>query len=183
MKRIRKRFSREGGNILLLFAGFLILITFMVGIALDLGMIYMRRNDLIDLCQLARDRRFTYQDSIRYSDNPGAETYEIVSAAIRENGFSGTVKVYFFEDPPASNYRYYRVRTELSEEYEYTFLKLFGLDTVTISTFLDGGETYGEGINDMIWHPAMPCSEYNGSYTGTAGGPYHYDASDRPCDW
>lgn len=183
MKKLRKRFAREDGNILLLFAGSLILIIFMIGIALDLGMIYMRRNDLVDLCQLARDERFTYQDTIRYSDNPGRETYNIVANTMRNNGFNGTITVFFFEREPEHNYRDYRVRIQLTEQYRYTFLRLFGGDTVAITTWLDGGENYGESGADMIWYPKLPCSEYNGSYTGTADGPFVYNPADFPTDW
>lgn len=185
MKRMKKRFSREDGNILLLFAATLTLLIFMVGIALDLGMIYMRRNDLIDLCQLARERRFTYQNTIRYAENPGRETYQIVSNAIRENGFDGNITVYFYEQEPTPAHRYYQVRTVLSEQYEYTFLKLFGADTVMISAYLDGGEHYGgEDSTDMIWHPKIPCSKYNGSYTGTNNSQNPWFApGDLPSDW
>lgn len=184
MNRFRKCFSREDGNILILFAGALTVIILMVGIALDLGMIYMRRNDLIDLCQIARERRFTYQDTIRYAENPGQATYKIVYDAIRENGFDGTVKVYFKEDEPEPNYRYYQVRTQLKEQYNYTFLRLFGMDSVTITVFLDGGESYGEQGTDMIWHPTNPCSVYNGSYTSNGNSEFSFfEAGDFPSDW
>ncbi len=176
-------FSRENGNILLLFAGTLTILIFFVGISMDLGLIYLKRNALMNLCQIVKEDRFTFQDSIRYSDNPGQDSYVMIEDAMRRNNFDGTVKVYFKEKPPESNYRNYQIRTQLSEEYSYTFLRLFGATTTTITVYFDGGETYGEGISDVIWHPSTPVSSYNGSYTSQSGGGYDYDSSDMPADW
>lgn len=186
MKRIRKSFSREDGNILIMFAGSLVLIFFMIGILLDLGMIYMRKNDMMDLCQLAREKRFTYQEKIRYADNPGECTYQIVSNSIRENGFNGQIEVYFYETEPDWSFREYRVGTKLSEEYSFTFLRLFGFSTTTISTYVEGGESYGERLGDMIWHPEKSCSSYNGLYRGTvvyAPEKYDFIAGEIPESW
>ncbi|WP_349672914.1 pilus assembly protein TadG-related protein [Lacrimispora sp.] len=176
-------FDREDGNILLLFAGCLTVLIFFIGISMDLGLIYLKRNALMNLCQLVKEDRFTFQDSIRYSDNPGKDSFTMIEDALRRNHFDGTVKVYFKEDAPETNYRYYKIRTQLSEEYSYTFLKIFGADTTTITVYFDGGETYGEGISDVIWHPALPVSSYNGSYTSQPDGSFGYDSADIPADW
>ncbi|WP_313073776.1 hypothetical protein [Lacrimispora sp.] len=176
-------FRRENGNILLLFAGTLTVLIFFVGISMDLGLIYLKRNALMNLCQLVKEDRFTFQDSIRYSNNPGRDSFMMIEDAMKRNHFDGTVKVYFKEVPPESNYRYYRIRTQLSEEYSYTFLRIFGADTTTITVYFDGGETYGEGLSDVIWHPSSPVSSYNGSYTSRSGGGCDYDSADMPSEW
>ena len=187
MKRIRKCASHEDGNILILFAGFLVLIIFMIGLMLDLGMIYMRRNDLMDLCQVAREERLSRQDSIRYAENPGELTYDIVSNSVRKNGFKGTVKVYFYEKEPEWNDRSYKVRVVLSEEYHYTFLRILpNVTSSTITVYLDGIEEYGDkrdDLDDMIWHPTGGPNGYNGSYTGTdpeQPSQYEYKKGDLP---
>lgn len=175
--------KREDGSIILLFAGCLVLLIFFVGIAIDLSLANMQRNDLENLCQVLRQDRFTYQDTIRYGENPGAIMYQIVSDTMADNQFDGAIKVYFCEQTPAPNYRYYRTRIQLSEEYSFYFLRLFGADNATISVQIDGAETYGEGMNDMIWHPKLPLARYNGSYTGVAGGDYTFVSGDIPTDW
>lgn len=167
MKKIKKMLSREDGNIIVLFAGSLVLIFFMVGILLDLGMIYMRRNDLMDMCQLAREKRMTHQNLIRYSENPAETTYKIIAKSIRENGFQGTIEFYFDETSSDWSDRNYKVAMRLSENYNYTFLKLFGASSTVISTYVEGGESYGERIDDMIWHSSIPSNMYSGTYTGT----------------
>ncbi|MEY8353961.1 hypothetical protein AALB39_11450 [Lachnospiraceae bacterium 54-53] len=177
------RFGREDGNILLLFAGALTVIIFFVGISMDFGLICIKRNALMNLCQLAKEDRFAFQDTIRYSDNPGQDSYRMIEDIMRNNNFDGTVKVYFYERPPESSYRYYQIRTQLSEEYSYTFLRIFGASTTTITVHFDGGETYGEGLSDVVWHPSSPVSGYNGSYTSRPDGGCDYDSSDIPEDW
>ena len=176
-------FKREDGNILVLFASVLTILIFFIGLSLDVGMLFLRRNSMQSLCQMVREDRFTYQDSIRYASNPGLESYQIISDTMAANAFDGTVKVYFYEEPPAANYRYYRIRTELSDEYSFTFARLFGLDTMTLTVFLDGGETYGEGLSDVVWYPPLSAASYNGSYTSQPGGGYIYDGADLPSSW
>ena len=182
-RKIKEKGNAEKGNVILLFAVTLLILIFFTGISLDLGMIYMKRNELIDLCQIVREDRFTYQDTIRYADNPGLTSYQIISDTMLDNNFSGTVKVYFQEQQPESNYRYYRTQTQLCTDYTYTFLRLFGLTTTTITAAINGGETYGEGLNDVVWYPQLAVDDYNGSYTSTSGGGYIYDAADKPADW
>jgi hypothetical protein len=48
---------------------------------------------------------------------------------------------------------------------------------------VDGVETYGEGINDLIWHPELPLAHYNGSYTGVVSEDYTFVSGDIPADW
>ncbi|WP_134220042.1 Tad domain-containing protein [Pelotomaculum sp. FP] len=176
-------FKKESGDTIVLFAGMFVVLIFFIGLSLDIGMIYLQRNSMQNLCQLIRENRFTYQDTIRFADNPGEASYNIIDDAMRDNGFDGTVKVYFKEEQPVSNYRDYRIRTQLSEEYSFTFARIFGLTTTTITVFLDGRETYGEGGDDVVWHPPIQVTEYNGSYTSKSGGGYVYNNHDFPTNW
>ncbi|WHH57947.1 Tad domain-containing protein [Petroclostridium sp. X23] len=181
--KILRFFKQENGNIIILFAGTLVVLIFFIGLSLDIGMICLHRNSMQSLCQLIREDRFTYQDTIRYAENPGLTSYQIIYDTMTDNNFNGTVKVYFYEETPESNYRYYRIRTELSKEYAYTFARIFGLTTTTVTVSLDGGETYGESLKDMIWYSPIAVSSYNGSYTSQFGGGYVYDNHDIPADW
>lgn len=181
--RSKSSLRSEDGSVILLFAACLVVLIFFVGIAIDLSMAYMQRNDLENLCQLIRQDRFTYQDTIRYADNPGASMYQVVSNTMADNGFDGTITVYFYEKNPEANYRYYRTRVKLEKEFTFYFLRLFGADHATIAVSVDGGETYGEGMTDVVWHPSIPVSGYNGSYTGTATSGYTFTSGDVPAEW
>lgn len=180
----KKFLQKEDGNILLIFAGAMVLIAFFIGICLDVSMIYVKRNSMQNILQIIREERFTYQDTIRYSDNPALTTYHIAYSAAAENGFDGIVTVYFREEDPEPNYRSYQVRILLTDECPFYFGRIFGLNTVPLNVSLDGGESYGEGSADVIWHSPLPVSNYNGAYTGIIGDmQVVYDSTELPPDW
>lgn len=183
MRKIRRFFKGERGNVMVLFAGALVVIIGFVGLSIDIGLLCLQRNTLQNMTQVIRGNRFTYQDTIRYADDPGKTSFEMIQETLAENGFDGTIKVYFYEETPAANYRCYRIRTELSEDFSFYFARIFGLDTTTITVSLDGGESIGDISSDVIWYPQKDTSEYNGSYTGTSSGGYVHDTSDIPPDW
>lgn len=176
-------FKQENGNIIILFAGTLIVLIFFLGLSLDIGMICLQRNSMQNLCQLLREDRFTCQDTIRFAENPGLASYELVYNTMNDNNFDGTVKVYFYEKTPQNNYREYLVRTELSQEYSFAFARVLGFTTTTITVSLDGGESYGEGGADVVWRPIYSVSDYNGSYTSQPDGVPCYNSSEIPPEW
>ncbi|MDO4788863.1 MAG: hypothetical protein Q4A19_06880 [Johnsonella sp.] len=185
MERAWKKLKEEEGNIIVLFAGTLLLLCFFVGIAFDLSLYYTRKNDLENLCRLLREDRFTHQDSIRYADNPGAKNYIIASKTLQDNGFAGDLSVFFKEEsfPAQANSRQYKIRIELSENFDFHFLKIFGLSNVRVKAYIDGKENYGEGGSDVIWHPSAAAETYSGVYSGSAGSGYSFTQGTFPSGW
>jgi hypothetical protein len=177
-QKIRRLFKEERGNIMVLFAGSLIVIIAFIGLSLDVGLLSLERNSLQNLSQVIREDRFTNQDKIRYADNPGLASYNIISETLAENGFDGTVTVYFYEKEPKASHREYYIRTVLSEEFSWNFARVVGMTTTPISVTLDGYETCGENGLDVVWFPKNPPSSYNGSYS--SGG---FVAGDIPPEW
>jgi hypothetical protein len=177
--------KEERANVTMLFAIWFIIISFFVGLAVDFGMYYMKKNDLENLCRVLREDRFTYQDSIRYAANPGAELYGIVSETMRKNGFDGKVELVFKEEAfsPSANSRKYKMRIILSQDFNFYFLRLFSLNSAKVASFVDGNESYGDGGTDVIWHPSVSPSSYNGTYTGSAGAGYTFQAGVYPSGW
>lgn len=173
----------ERGNIMVLFALTLIVIIGFIGLSVDVGMLSLKRNSLENMLQVVRNDRFTYQDLIRYSDHPGEEVYHVIHDTLVSNGFDGTVKVYFYEQTPVSNQRYYQIRTVLSDDFTYYFARVFGMTTTTVSVSLDGGEAVGDGSSDVVWYPEELPSIYNGSYTSQPGGGFVHVSSDIPPEW
>ena len=180
-----KILKKENGDILVLFAGLFILIVFCLALVIDVGMIYLRRNQMQDICQVIRKDRFTYEDTVRYSDNPAEDCFKNIYNSATKNGFNGNVKVYFNEKEPQCNKRSYKTRTVLTEKYKFTVARILGFDETNIEVFIDVDETYGEGRADMIWHPKTPISSYNGSYTSLDDGTnnFVFTAGDIPSDW
>lgn len=167
-KKILHCTVRENGNVTILFAGLLVVLIFFIGLSYDIGQMCKAKSDMQNICHLIREVRFTYQDKIRYADNPGNESFITVKQTADANGFTGTVKVYFKEYTPSDHQRNYMVRTELSEDYYFVFAKILGLTSLKITETLDGGESFGDGTDDIIWYPKD--MNYNGSYTSISGG-------------
>lgn len=179
-----KKLKNENGDILVIFAGVFILIVFCLALVIDVGMIYVRKNQMQDVCQVIREDRFTYEDSVRYSENPAVCCFDGIFYSARKNGFDGQIKVYFKEEEPESNRRSYKTRTVLTEKYEYTFAKILGFNETEISVSIDVDETYGEGRTDMIWHPTKSVSTYNGLYESFDRGDGHsFISGEIPSDW
>lgn len=182
MQKIQSLVKKERGNIMVLFAGSLIIMIAFIGLSLDIGMLSLQRNSLQNLSQVIREDRFTYQDQIRYADDPAKKSYEIIYNTLEKNGFDGTLKIYFYEFEQFSNHREYRIRTVLTQEYSWSFARVLGMSTTTISSTLDGREIYGEGGVDMVWHSEISPLTYNGSYTSLPGGGYVHNSSDIPAN-
>lgn len=176
---------KENGDILVLFAGMFIIIVFCLALVIDIGMVYLRRNEMQDICQVIRKDRFTYEDSVRYAENPAEFCYKEIYSSAVDNGFDGNVKVYFNEEEPVNNKRSYKTRTVLTEKYKFSFAKILGFNEMDINVSIDVDETYGEGMADMIWHSKKSVSSYNGSYTNINDGSdgFVYTAGDIPSDW
>jgi hypothetical protein len=174
---IRRLLKEERGNIMVLFAGSLIVIIAFIGLSLDIGLLSLERNSLQNLSMVIREDRFTNQDKIRYAKNPGQVSYEIICETLEKNGFDGTVKVYFYEEPPKSNNRVYHIRTVLSKEFSWNFARVVGMTTTPISVSQDGYESYGDKGLDVVWYPEN-TSSYNGSYSNGV-----FVAGDIPPEW
>lgn len=183
VRRAAKAAKSEEGSILLTFAAAMVVLCFFIGIALDISLIYMDRNSMQNIAQIMREERFTFQDTVRYADNPAQTAYELVYESAVANGFDGTVKFYFLEEEPQSNYRSYKMRIVLQDQSPYHFGRIFGLETIGLEVTLDGGESYGEGASDVVWCSPLPVDSYNGSYTSTGAGAVVYDSTDLPEDW
>jgi hypothetical protein len=183
LRKVKQLLKAERGNIMVLFAGALIVIIGFIGLSLDIGMLALQRNSLENMLQVIRNDRFTYQDKIRYSLNPGEDVFKVIEKTLADNGFDGTVTVYFYEKEPQSNYRKYDIRTVLSKEFSFNFARIFGLNTTTISVALDGGEEVGDSGNDVIWYPRSSPASYNGSYKSLEGGGYIFTPGDIPAEW
>ena len=168
MKKIQSFMKGEKGNVLIMFAGLMVMIAFFLGIIIDVTMIYLDNNAMQSLLQIIREERFTHQDTIRYAENPAIETYNLAYESAKKNGFNGDIKVYFKEDEPNEDrsFRNYKIRIVLADNSPFYFGRMFGLNTIKLSAKLDGGESYGDSSLDVIWYPPGVPSDYNGSYTG-----------------
>lgn len=197
MRNIRLK-KQEKGSVVVFFALGLVLLLSFVSLAIDIGMVNMKKAKMMDVCQQIRKARIDAKDYILNASNPGAMIYEISNQAAIENNFEGQLKVYYSErtEPvsPSDNWvdkRSYKVRIELQQEYTFAFAvgMLVGGGPQTITVTLDGAEVKTSTGNKEIgkvpvYYPKGNVK--NGSFKRTdligAGG-YDYNASDLPSGW
>lgn len=168
--------QKETGSVIVLFALSLVILLGFVSLALDVGMINMKRARMMDLCQQMRKARLDAKDYIMNADDPARLIYDISNQCAVDNNFKGHLKIYYQEqtDPlyPTTNWvecRTYRVRIEISQEYRFAFAAglLTGSETKKITVYLDGGEQKSSRGDDgtervPVWYPLGDLQ--NGSY-------------------
>lgn len=199
-EKIRQLKERESGDILVLFAFSLVILLFFVALAIDIGMVNTKKAHMMDLVQQMRQARLDAKDYIMNADDPAMLIYNLSNQCAIENGFTGSVKVYYQEvtEPvsPTSEWvesRTYKVRVELQQEIQYIFAgALFpGLDNKQITVYLDGGEQKTaqaeSGVGELpVWYPYSSGGPRIGSYcrTDTTGiGNPQFLSGDLPAGW
>lgn len=196
-----KEDCREEGAALVLFAFCITILLFFTALAVDVGILNMKRGNMMNLCQEMRKARLDAVDYILNSDDPARMIYDISNRCAVENGFSGKLKVYYQETTnpsvPTSNWvdgRTYKVRIELTQSHRYIFFPAVfaGASEKAVSVVLDGSEektSGGEGFAERVpvWCPSVSPAYRSGSYersdlTGAAP-PKAFQRGDIPAEW
>lgn len=167
-KNTRKWWRQERGGIIVLFALSLVTLLSFVSLAIDIGMVNMKRAAMMDLCQQIRKARLDAKEYIMYAKDPALMIYQISNECAKENGFQGGLRVYYKEDTdpatPTSAWvdrRTYTTRIELRQNHQFSFVAaLFsGPASQEIKVSLDGGEEKTSGPDEAeekkvpVWHP------------------------------
>lgn len=200
---MRKKISgkclrQEKGDMVVLFALSLVILLGFVSLAIDIGMVNVKRAAMMDLCQQMRKARLDAKEYIMNAKDPGLMIYEISNNCARENGFEGDLIVYYMEesDPAAPtsawvDRRTYTVRVVLKQKYQFAFAAAFfaGPGSQEITVYLDGGEQKTSGKSEWaekvpVWHPGSDLRTGSFSRMDPAGsGGYSYIAGDYPAGW
>lgn len=200
MKKILRICRRqEEGGVIILFALSLVTLLAFVSLAIDIGVVNMKRAAMMDLCQQMRKARLDAKEYIMFDDNPGQMIYQISNQCANENGFKGGLKVYYREhtDPavPITNWvnrRTYDVRIELKQKYKFAFAAAFftGSDTQEITVYLDGGEQKTATTNGVtetvpVWYPGTSKTTTRSYKRTDEVGPARgkEELGDCPADW
>ena len=181
--------QEEKGDIIIITAALFVILLFFTGIALDVGMVYFEHSRLENACQMVKENRFTHENTVRFSENPGVQVSSLVEDVLTDNGFTGKADVYFYEETAEDgsllpNYRRYRMRVVLSRECPWHFLRIFGEENITIRSSIDFENSFGELSSDMVWHPGDPPESYTGKYTmDFSDGSFSFEQGKLPEDW
>lgn len=154
----------ERGSITAPFAASLIALIFFMGLSVDVSMVLMDHGRLDDMCQVVAENRYVHQDAVRFADDPAQASVAYVADTLAANGFEGTAVVDFEESPRTTGHRHIAVTLTLTEESPFYFLRMFGANSVNITSTTTFEDDYGEDADDVIWAPAASVTSYNGSY-------------------
>ena len=149
--------------------GFL-LVAFIVLCALvvDLGGAFAVKSSQVGLVQLAREEKMTPSATllVKNSPTPGEDIALMIADSLRDNGYNGEFKVYYYELPESETGaadRFYAYGIELSSTYRSSFGAVVGHAQIPIKTLLvSSAQPYSEAI---VWRPA---TTYNGCWSFAA---------------
>lgn len=174
----------ERGDVLVIFVLSLMALVFFVGLTVDVSAAMGQKNHLNDMAQITKNSRYAFQDSVRYSANPGATFAQCAQKTLAENGYAGAGTIYFEETVSHDNKRVIKMRVTLSEDAPTYFFKIFGVNSFAVSASASAQDTYGEGGDDVVWHPNAAPSSYSGAYKfSNPGASASFVSGSFPSDW
>lgn len=110
----------------------------------EAAMALMRRLELNSMNSIFRESVLNMNELILNSDKPGSQMAEIVGEVADDNQFEGKIVMEYDEksegNPGEYQGRAYQFRITLTEAYECSIMKLFGVKTLQISSTVSGGE-------------------------------------------
>ncbi len=166
-----------------MFAAALVVMIFFVGLAMDASMVLMAHSRLNSMCQLVAQDHLTYQDTVRYSEQPDTDFSKCIIETLGANGFTNKGELYFTEDVRSENARHYKARIVLHGSCDTYFLKLFGLKKIDFAAQTDFDDTYGEPNDNVVWSPSASASQYSERYSFDKGAVTNFNARDLPNGW
>lgn len=159
----------EKGNIAPLVVVSALLLLTVLSFAIDQGLAYgqkLKQEDVLEQMRLTcMDAAFGL--SLKNSENPGQDIAEKALQVARDEGFSGSVEVWFYEKPRAevsTATRFWAIGFQLQEESPTIFAKGWGLASIPVATWkVVTAEPYA---SKKVWRPK---SDVCGKYTCQAG--------------
>lgn len=151
---MKKIIKDEKGDIILLFAGTLIILIAFLALATDVVLAFTQRDRLREVGSIIRNTRLDIGEELWNSDNPEAELKKLADEIGRQNGLkSDQIHVRW---KPVQRNMYKRVvdiRITLVDTYQCTTLKMLGINELPIRVDIDGYQA--KRTSNIIWHPGM----------------------------
>lgn len=152
MNRLIKLFKKEQGDVLILFAFSLVILVGMTALATDVGLLAIKRAELMEIGQVMRDARLDQTEQIWNANNP-ADTFDDI---VREYGMlngldSSQISTTYKVVNRTSTKREHEVSIILSDTYQCTTLRLFGLKDIPIDVVINGS-AFKENSGG-VWSP------------------------------
>ena len=162
----------ERGNIAPLAVVSIFLLLSVMVFAVDMGIAYCakdRQEQALDAARAACMDAAASQQA-KYSDDPGAALSQRIVEAVRAQGVTAAVDVWFYEAPKGSvpeSERYWIVGMQVSQSVPAVFAKGFGIDSIgAASCRVIEARPYA---SQKVWRPARRvCGRYSFAQGSTA---------------
>lgn len=150
---LRKIRESENGDILVLFAGVIIILIMFLALSTDVILAYSKKDKLVEIGNLMKDARFDLGEELWNADVPQDKLREISWEIAKRNGLTvDQMKIEWTPVKNNPNIREAKTVVTLTDEYECTTLKMLGIDKLPIKVVVEGSQVkYGS----MIWSPGM----------------------------
>lgn len=143
----------ENGDIIILFAGVIILLVVFLGLSTDVVLAFNKKSKLTEVGNLMKDARFDLGEELWQADYPEDKLREISLEISRRNGLrDDQVEVEWMPVRNDESIRQAQVKITLTDNYECTSLKIFGVNNLPIRVVIEGSQVK-TGFN--LWSPGM----------------------------
>lgn len=149
-----KKFKKnEKGNITILFALTIMLLMVLLGLSIDVALAFNKRDKLIEVGNLIRDARFDLSEELWHAYYPESVLREIArDIAVKNNLSPNQVDVKWKETTYSTSQRVAQIDIIMTDVYECTILKLFGVNELPIKVIIPGSQ-YKKA--NKVWRPGM----------------------------
>jgi Flp pilus assembly protein TadG len=152
MRKLRKFLTEEQGDILILFALSLVFLVGMVALATDIGLLAIKRAQLMEVGQIVRDARLEQTQLIWDANNPTQTFDQYVREYGIKNGLnSGQIETKYEVVDNTATRRESKVTIILHDTYQCTTLRLFGFNQIPINVTINGSAY--EYNSNGVWSP------------------------------
>ncbi|QQY80126.1 putative Flp pilus-assembly TadE/G-like protein [Keratinibaculum paraultunense] len=149
-----KKFKKnEKGNITILFALTIMLLMVLLGLSIDVALAFNKRDKLIEVGNLIRDARFDLSEELWHAYYPESVLREIArDIAVKNNLSPNQVDVKWKETTYSTSQRVAQIDIIMTDVYECTILKLFGVNELPIKVIIPGSQ---DKKANVVWRPGM----------------------------
>lgn len=145
--------NNENGDILILFAGTLILVIVFLGLSTDVILAFNKRNKLVEIGKLIGEARVDLGEELWSSENPESTLNEIAWEIGKRNGLKrNQVSAKWTVIQETNSYRVVNTSIELTDVYKCSTLKMIGINELPIKVNMSGGQDKNTGAIP-IWFP------------------------------
>ncbi len=143
----------ENGDILILFAGTLILVIVFLGLSTDVILAFNKRDKLVEVGRLMSEARVDLGEELWHSEDPQSTLREITWEIAEKNGLDkNQVDVKWIVRQQTNSYRASEINIILTDVYKCSTLKMIGINEFPIKVNIKGGQDKNTG-GIPIWFP------------------------------